>query len=110
MAVSIDCRDVAAAFVDAEDFVYVSGFVYVLLTHVVLQSILVACYAILHSAMSVGRSVGQFLLSPFTFSAFLSFLSSLLLPKCYNDLLYVHPHATRVAVYPALFSYGLATL
>ena len=44
---------------------------------------LVACYATLHPALSVGRSVGPLL----TFSAFLSFSSIPLLPKCSGDLL-----------------------
>ena len=40
-----------------------------------------------------------------TFLAFLSFLSLRLLPRCPSDLLQhlsAHPHATRVALYPAL--------
>ena len=60
---------------------------------------LVACYATLYPALSVGRSVGRSVgwsvgrsVGPhFTFSAFLSVLSSLLLPKCSSDLLHHCP-------------------
>ena len=47
-----------------------------------------------------------------TFSAFLSVLSSLLLPKYISDLHYCScpPHATRVAAYPALFLFKSAFL
>ena len=56
---------------------------------------LVACYATLHPALLVGWLVGRLvswsvgrLVGPlFTFSAFLSFLSLPLLPKCSCDLL-----------------------
>ena len=59
---------------------------------------LVACYATLHPAMSVGRSIGWSVgrsvgrlvgrsVSPLlTFSAFLSFLIKQLLPRCPSDL------------------------
>ena len=62
-------------------------------------------------------------MTSFTFLAFLSILSSLLLPKCpvtFSITAPAHPHATRVAVCTALlkewlsclavFSRGLATL
>ena len=48
---------------------------------------LVACYATLHPAMSVGRSVGRSVGPLIIFSAFLSLLSLPLLPKCSGDLL-----------------------
>ena len=61
-----------------------------------------------HPALSVRPSIGRLIgwlvsWSPLNFLAFLSFLSSLLLPKCPSDLFCQHPcpHATRVAVYPA---------
>ena len=47
------------------------------------MSFLVACYAILHSALSVRPLVR---LSHFTFSAFKVFLAIPLLPKCSTDL------------------------
>ena len=52
---------------------------------------LVACYATLYPALSVRRLVGRLVGPLFTFSAFLSVLSSLLLPKCPSDLLYHCP-------------------
>ena len=50
---------------------------------------------------SVGRSVGPH----FTFFLFLRSLASPLLPKCSSNSITApaHPHATEVAVYPALF-------
>ena len=49
----------------------------------------------------VGRSVGPH----FTFFMFLRSLASLLLAKCFSNsnTAPAHPHATKVAVYPALF-------
>ena len=50
------------------------------------------------------------LLRLFTFLVFLSFLSIRLLPRClvtFSSTAPAHPHATRVAVYPALFSFTL---
>ena len=73
---------------------------------------LVACYATLYPALSVrpsvGRSVGRsvgWLVGPhFTFFMFLRSLASLHLPKCFSNsnTAPAHPHATKVAVYPAL--------
>ena len=48
---------------------------------------LVACYPTLQPAISVRCSVGRSLGPLYTFSAFLSLLSLLLLPKCSSDLL-----------------------
>ena len=58
-----------------------------LINFICYRQFLVACYATLHPAMSVGRSVGRLVGPHFTFSAFLSVLSSLLLPKCPSALL-----------------------
>ena len=54
---------------------------------------------------SVGRLVGRLVGSPFTFFMFLRSLASLLLAKCFSNsnTAPAHPHATEVAVYPALF-------
>ena len=67
-----------------------------------LFSFLVACYATLHPALSVGLSVGR---SHFTF-----FMIFILWPYCScpiglvtSNMAPAHPHATWVAVYPALF-------
>ena len=74
-----------------------------------LNSFLVACYATLHPALSVGRLVGRlvgWLVGPhFTFFMFLRSLASLLLAKCFSNsnTAPAHPHVTEVAVYPALF-------
>merc|ERR1711942_261650 len=66
------------------------------------MSFFVACYATLHPALSVGRSVGW---SHFTF--FMIFMFG---PHCScpnglvtSNMAPAHPHATSVAVYPALF-------
>ena len=63
---------------------------------------LFACYATLHPALLVRRSVRP---SHFTFSASLGFLAMLLLPNAPLTSIIppAHPHATRVAVYTALF-------
>ena len=64
--------------------------------------------------LSVGLSIGPFVgpsvgplvrLSHFTFSALMGVLALLLLPKCSTalNMAPAHPHATRLAVYPALF-------
>ena len=82
---------------------------------------LVACYATLHPALSVRRSVGPSVRPSVRRSVqhtllFLGFWDFLLQCSCPNDLLTsitapAHPHATGVAVYPALFfSRGHATL
>ena len=59
------------------------------------RKFLVACYVTLHPTLSVrwsvGRLVGWSVGPHFTFSVFLSVLSSLLLPKCPSDLLYHCP-------------------
>ena len=54
---------------------------------------------------SVDPSVGHTLL----FQCLWFFLAVLLLPKCFTDLNHgpAHPHATSVAVYPALFCLAL---
>ena len=75
-----------------------------------LKNFLVACYATLHPAMSVswsvsllvGRSVGPI----FTFSAFWAFWACGSCPDAlvtFSSTAPAYPHATRVAVYPALF-------
>ena len=53
----------------------------------------------------VGRSVGRLVGPHFTFFIFLWSLASLHLPKCSrnSNTAPAHPHAPRVAVYPALF-------
>ena len=71
----------------------------------IINFFLVACYATLHPPMSicpsVGRSVGPF----FTFLAFLSFWAhcSCLNAPVTSITAPAHLHATRVAMYPALF-------
>ena len=50
-----------------------------------------ASYSTLHPALSIGSTVRPSIGPHFTFSAFLSVLSSLLLSKCPSDLLQHHP-------------------
>ena len=66
---------------------------------------LVACYATLHPALSIRRSVGRLVGPHFTFFIFLRSSASQHLPKCFSNsnTAHAHPHATKVAMYPALF-------
>ena len=79
---------------------------------------IVECYATLHPALSVrwsvdpslglldSRSIGPF----YIFSAFLSFSSLPLLPNIlvtFSSTAHADPHATGVAIYPALLMNAL---
>ena len=71
--------------------------------------ILVACYATLHPAMSVGRSVGW--LVPFIlFGVFELFehTAPAQTQVTFSSTAPAHPHATRVTVYQALFKWRIA--
>ena len=77
---------------------------------------LVACYATLHPALSVRRSVSQSVRPSahrsVTLYFFLGFCGFWPHCSCSNDLVTsimapAHPHATGVAVYPALFKLEL---
>ena len=70
---------------------------------------LVACYATLHPALSVRRSVGPSVGHTLLFLGFWGFWHHC---SCPNDLVTsimapAHPHATGVAVFPALFFFRL---
>ena len=80
------------------------------LLHVWTLTFLVACYATQHPAMSVGRSVGRSVswLVPFLlfwrFWAFWAYCSCPNALVTFSSTAPAHPHATGVAVYPALFT------
>ena len=70
---------------------------------------LVACYATLHPALSVRLSVGRSVGHTFTF-----FMNFIFWPHCScpnatlpSNMAPAHPHATGVAVYPALLKCDL---
>ena len=66
---------------------------------------LVASYATLYPAVSVGWSVGT--LSTLAFLKVLSSLSYPNGPVTFSFTAPAHPHATRIAAYPALFNLNL---
>ena len=63
---------------------------------------LIACYATLHPAMSVYRSVGPLFWYFWALWAYCSCPNALV---TFSSTAPAHPHATGIAVYPALLSY-----